>query len=229
MKDRTLVVDIGGSHVKLLTSPKRRIKFDSGLEMGPRDFVARFREATATEKFNRVSIGFPAPTRGGRILTDPKHLGKGWTKFDFGKALGVPAIVINDAALQALGSHVSGRTLFLGLGTGLGAALVWNNNLLSLELGDLPYRDRRKIEDWLGTAAMENLGKKKWRDEVRYAVTQLKLSFIADTVVLGGGNVKKMDHLPPGVVAGDNRNAYLGGKRLWEKDKKTGEPRWRIL
>lgn len=229
MKEKILVVDIGGSHVKLMTSPKRRTKFDSGPGLRPSDFVDRFQEATTNQNYNRISIGFPAPVRNGKILHDPKHLGKGWTKFDFEKALGAPTILINDAAMQALGSHLRGRTLFLGLGTGLGAALVWENNLLPLELGDLPYRDHRRIEEWLGTTAMENLGKKKWRDEVRYAVTQLKLAFIADTVVLGGGNVKKMDRLPPGIVAGDNRNAYLGGKRIWEKDRKSGGARWRIL
>ena len=110
-----------------------------------------------------------------------------------------------------------------------GAALVWNNNLLPLELGDLPYRDHRKIEDWLGKDGLEHLGEKAWRNEVLYCVTQLKLSFVADTVVLGGGNVKKMKHLPRGVKRGDNRNAFLGGRRLWQTNRKTGESRWRIL
>jgi polyphosphate glucokinase len=162
-------------------------------------------------------------------VKDPKHLGKGWAGFNFSRALKRPTRVINDAAMQALGSHVRGRMLFLGLGTGLGAALVWNNNLLPLELGDLPYRDHRKIEDWLGKDGLERLGEKAWREEVLYCVTQLKLSFVADTVVLGGGNVKKMSRLPRGVKKGDNRNAFLGGCRLWETDRKTGESRWRIL
>jgi polyphosphate glucokinase len=229
MKENVLVVDIGGSNVKILTSPSERIKFNSGGDMRPRDFAQQFKKSVRDLKFDKVSIGFPAVVRNGRIMHDPKHLGKGWAGFNFSRAFGKPARVINDASMQALGSHVKGRTLFLGLGTGLGAALVWENNVLPLELGDLPYRDHRKIEDWLGRSGFDRLGKDAWRDEVRYAVTQLKLSFIADVVVLGGGNVKKMDYLPEGVQPGDNRNAYLGGCRLWEADKKTGKPRWQIL
>jgi polyphosphate glucokinase len=229
MKRNVLVVDIGGTHVKLLISAKEKLKFDSGPEMRPRDFVRKFHETVTELKFASVSIGFPSVVREGKIVKDPKHLGKGWVGFNFSRALRRPTRVINDAAMQALGSHVRGRTLFLGLGTGLGAALVWNNNLLPLELGDLPYRDHRKIEDWLGKDGLERLGKEAWRGEVLYCVKQLKLSFVADTVVLGGGNVKKMSRLPRGVKKGDNRNAFLGGCRLWETDRKTGEPRWRIL
>jgi polyphosphate glucokinase len=229
MKENILVVDIGGSHVKVMTSATERIKFNSGADMRPRDFVQEFKKAVRELKFDKVSIGFPAPVRDGKIVHDPKHLGKGWAGFNFRPALGKPVRVINDASMQALGSHVRGRTLFLGLGTGLGAALVWANNVLPLELGELPYRDHRKIEDWLGKSAIDRLGKEAWRDEVRYAVAQLKISFIADIVVLGGGNVKKMDRLPAGVQPGDNRNAYLGGCRLWEIDRKTGRPRWQIL
>ncbi len=229
MNDRVLVADIGGSHVKIMTSPKERLKFDSGANMRPRDFIEQFNLTTSGLKFDKISIGFPAPVRGGKIVHDPKHLGKGWTGFNFRRALGKPVRVINDASMQALGSHTRGRTLFLGLGTGLGAALVWNNNVLPLELGDLPYRDHRKIEDWLGKIGLERMGKEAWREEVCYAIAQLKLAFIADVVVLGGGNVKKMDKLPPGVEHGDNRNAFLGGRRLWETDRKTGRPRWHIL
>ena len=229
MKRNILVVDIGGTQVKLMLSPRDELKFDSGADMTPRDFVRRFHEATADLTFSTISIGFPSPVRNGKIVKDPKHLGKGWAGFNFSRVLGKPTRVINDAAMQALGSHVHGRLLFLGLGTGLGAALVWDNNVLQLELGDLPYRGHRKIEDFVGRDALERLGKKAWRAEVRYVVTQLKLSFIADVVVLGGGNVKKMTRLPKGVEKGDNRNAYLGGVRLWEIDRKTGKPRWQIL
>ena len=229
MKRNILVVDIGGTQVKLMLSPRDELKFNSGADMTPRDFVQRFHEATADLKFSTISIGFPAPVRNGKIVKDPKHLGHGWAGFSFSRVLGKPTRVINDAAMQALGSHVRGRLLFLGLGTGLGAALVWDNNVLQLELGDLPYRGHRKIEDFVGKDALERLGKKAWRAEVRYVVTQLKLSFIADVVVLGGGNVKKMTRLPKGVEKGDNRNAYLGGVRLWEIDRKTGKPRWQIL
>jgi polyphosphate glucokinase len=229
MKRDVLVVDIGGTHVKLLMSPKDKTKFDSGPEMTPRGFVRKFHEATAELKFAMVSIGFPSVVREGKIVKEPKHLGQGWIGFNFRRALKRPTRIINDAAMQALGSHVRGRTLFLGLGTGLGAALVWKNNLLPLELGDLPYRDHRKIEDWLGKDGLEGLGEKAWREEVLYCVKQLKLSFVADTVVLGGGNVKRMKRLPRGVKKGDNRKAFFGGCRLWETDRKTGAPRWRIL
>jgi len=229
MKSSVLVVDIGGTHVKLLMSAKDKLKFDSGPGMTSRDFVRKFHETTKQLKFGAISIGFPSVVRKGKIVKDPKHLGKGWVGFNFSRALKKPTRVINDAAMQALGSHIRGRMLFLGLGTGLGAALVWSKNLLPLELGDLPYRDHRKIEDWLGINGLERLGEKAWREEVLYCVTQLKLSFVADTVVLGGGNVKKMKHLPRGVKRGDNRNAFLGGRRLWEIDRKTEIPHWRIL
>jgi predicted NBD/HSP70 family sugar kinase len=224
-----LVADIGGTQVKVMTSPKDQIKFDSGGDMRPRDFVERFRENVKGLKFDRLSIGFPAPVRNGKIVREPKHLGNGWAGFSFTRALHKPARVINDAAMQALGSHVRGRVLFLGLGTGLGAALVWRNCVLPLELGDLPYRNHRKIEDFLGKEGLERLGRKAWRAEVLYAVGQLKLSFVADTIVLGGGNAQKMNGLPRGIEKGDNRNAFLGGVRLWEIDRRTGKPRWQIL
>jgi polyphosphate glucokinase len=229
MKRNVLVVDIGGTHVKLMMSFRDKLKFDSGPDMTPHDFVNKFHETVADLKFAAVSIGFPSVVRDGKIVKEPKHLSKGWIGFDFGRAVKKPVRVINDAAMQALGSHVRGRMLFLGLGTGLGAALVWSNNLMPLELGDLPYREHRKIEDWLGKDGLEELGEKAWRKEVIYCVKQLKLSFVADTVVLGGGNVKKMARLPRGAKRGDNRNAFLGGCRLWETDRRTGQPRWRIL
>jgi polyphosphate glucokinase len=229
MHGRILVADIGGTQVKVMTSPKDQIKFDSGGDMRPRDFVERFRENVKGLKFDRLSIGFPAPVRNGKIVRDPKHLGKGWAGFNFTRALHKPTRVINDAAMQALGSYARGRILFLGLGTGLGSALVWRNYVLPLELGDLPYRNHRKIEDFLGKEGLEKLGRKVWRAEVLYAVRQLKLSFVADTIVLGGGNVAKMNELPRGVEKGDNRNAFLGGVRLWEVDRRTGKARWQIL
>src|SRR5262249_11243463 len=192
MKCKVLVIDIGGTHVKLMMSAEDELKFASGPDMTPHDFVKKFHETVADVEFPAVSIGFPSVTHDGKIVKEPKHLGKGWIGFNFGRALKKPVRVINDAAMQALGSHVRGRTLFLGLGTGLGAALVWNDNLMSLELGDLPYRGYRKIEDWLGKDGLEQLGAKAWRKEVIYCGKQLKLSFVADTVVLGGGNVKKI-------------------------------------
>ena len=195
--------------------------------MTPRDFVRKFHQTTTELKFATVSIGFPSVVREGKIVKDRNISAKGWVGFNFSRALKKPTRVINDAAMQALGSHIRGRMLFLGLGTGLGAALVWSNNLLPLELGDLPYRDHRKIEDWLGIDGLERLGEKAWREEVLYCVTQLKLSFVADTVVLGGGNVKKMKQLPHGVKRGDNRNAFLGGvvcgKSIAKRNNRVGE------
>src|SRR5205085_9183720 len=159
MKRNILVVDIGGTQVKLMLSPNKELKFDSGADMTPHDFVRRFHAATADLKFSAVSIGFPSTVRNRKIVKDPKHLGHGWAGFNFSRVLGKPTRVINDAAMQALGSHVRGRLLFLGLGTGLGAALVWDNNVLQLELGDLPYRDHRKIEDFVGKDGVDRRGK----------------------------------------------------------------------
>jgi predicted NBD/HSP70 family sugar kinase len=226
---KTLVVDIGGTHVKLRMKRSEHRMFDSGPRMEPRDFIARFKKHTRGWKFDNVSIGFPAPVRGGKIVRSPKHLGKGWVGFDFRKALGKPAQVINDAAMQALGSYREGRMLFLGLGTGLGSALLLENMLFPLELGDLPYRDRDIIENFLGIPGIERLGLDKWKREVLFAVTQLKKSFITDYVVLGGGNVHRFDQLPEGIERGENENAFLGGLRLWEKNARTGKPKWRII
>ncbi len=229
MKKKVLVVDIGGTHVKLLMSARDRRMFDSGSKMRANELVAQIKKNTADWRFAAISIGFPAPVRSGRIAKEPKHLGKGWVGFDFGKSLGKPVQVINDAAMQALGSYHGGRMLFLGLGTGLGSALAWEKTLLPLELGDLPYRDRGIIENYLGIPGLKKLGESGWKREVIFAVTQLKLSFIADYVVLGGGNAHRFDTLPTGIEHGQNENAFLGGKRLWEIDSRTRKKRWRVL
>jgi hypothetical protein len=229
MKKKILVVDIGGTHVKLLIEGADQRRFDSGGRMQPSDFIAQIKEQTHDWQFDNISIGFPSPVRDGRIAKEPKHLGKGWVGFDFRHALGKPVHVINDAAMQALGSYHGGRMLFLGLGTGLGSALVWEKTLLPLELGDLPYRDRGIIENYLGIPGLDLLGEQKWKHEVIFAVTQLRLSFIADYVVLGGGNAHRFDTLPKGIEHGQNENAFLGGKRLWEIDSRTRKKKWRVL
>ena len=230
MKNIVLVVDIGGTQVKLLMSPLVQRSFASGPRMRPKKMVAKFKATVRGWKFDVASIGFPAPVRKGRITRDPKHLGKGWAGFDFARAIGKPARVINDAAMQALGSyHGGGRMLFLGLGTGLGSALVWEKTLLPLELGDLPYSEGEIIENYLGVPGVALLGKKKWKREVIYAVTQLKRSFIADYVVLGGGNVRRFHTLPEGIEPGKNENAFLGGLRLWETKRNSRELKWRVL
>jgi ROK family protein len=228
-KKKILVIDIGGTHVKLMISRRDKRKFDSGPRMTPRQMVAKIKQAVQGWKFDRIAIGFPAPVRNGRIVRDPKHLGKGWVGFDFSKALGKPVRVINDAAMQALGSYHGGRMLFLGLGTGLGSAMAWQRNLLPLELGDLPYRDGKIIEQYLGKPGLARLGLRAWKNEVKHAVQQLKRALIANYVVLGGGNAKRFTTLPEGIELGHNRNAFLGGVRLWETDRKTRRSKWHVI
>jgi len=228
--NKTLVVDIGGTHVKLMLEGAEQRQFDSGSKMQPADFTARVKEKTRDWKIDNISIGFPSVVRGRKIVKEPKHLGNGWIGFDFEKSLGKPVHVINDASMQALGSyHRRGRMLFLGLGTGLGSALVWEKTLFPLELGDLPYRDGDIIEEWVGQPGLERLGQKKWMREVEFAITYLKKSFIADYVVVGGGNARFFDQLPDGFERGSNRNAYRGGVRLWEMDDLTGRKKWRVM
>ena len=229
MKKKILVVDIGGTNVKLMISRRKKRKFKSGPKLTPSEMVAQIKEEVEDWKFDAVSIGFPAPVRDGRILEEPKHLGKGWVRFNFEKAFGKPVRIVNDAALQALGSYRGGRMLFLGLGTGLGSTLVLRDMVIPLELGDLPYRDDRIIEDFLGKPGMAELGEKEWERQVMSAVDQLKKSFIADYVVLGGGSAKKLKKLPDGVELGHNRNAFLGGVRLWQIDPRTRRPKWKIM
>jgi hypothetical protein len=229
MKRRILVVDIGGTHVKLLMSARNQREFSSGSRLGPKQFRKKFKEAVCGWKFDRVSIGFPAAVRKKQIAREPKHLGRGWLGFNFSRALGMPVRLVNDAAMQALGSYRGGRMLFLGLGTGLGSAFMWRNTLMPLELGDLPYPDGRIIENDLGLPGLELLGEKKWKREVRYAVTQLRKCFIADYVVLGGGLVQRIDQLPEGVERGRNQNAFLGGIRLWETKRNSRQQKWHVL
>jgi hypothetical protein len=228
-KKKVLVIDIGGTHVKLLISRAKKRKFKSGPKMTPREMVSQIKSELNGWKYDAISIGFPSPVRNGRILTEPKHLGKGWVAFNFEKALRKPVRIINDAAMQALGSYRGGRMLFLGLGTGLGSALVLRNILLPLELGDLPYRNRMVIEDFLGKPGIAKLGPKEWQRNVIRAVEQLKKSLIADYVVLGGGNAKKLKALPKGAELGHNRNAFLGGERLWQTDPHTRRQKWKII
>ena len=226
---KILVVDIGGTHVKLMISRTQKRKFDSGMRLNPRQLVAEILDIAADWDYDAVALGFPSPVYKGRIMKDPKHLAKGWIGWDFKKSLGKPTRVINDAAMQALGSYHGGRMLFLGLGTGLGSALVWENNLLPLELGDLPYGNGEMIEDYISKRGLERLGRKVWLREVDAAITRLKMAMIADYVVLGGGNAKQLTTLPKGFELGANRNAYLGGCRLWQKDPRAGRDKWNII
>ena len=229
MTKNILVIDIGGSHVKLMISRAQKRKFESGPDLTPREMLAQMKPLLRDWKFDLVSIGFPAPVGNGRILNEPKNLGSGWTRFDFEKSLRKPVRIINDAAMQALGSYHGGRMLFLGLGTGLGSTLILRRMVLPLELGDLPYRDHQIIEDHLGKSGMRMLGEKEWQREVMRAVVQLKKALIADYVVLGGSGAKKLDALPDMIELGHNRNAFLGGVRLWQVDPRTRRPKWNIL
>jgi polyphosphate glucokinase len=229
MKKRILAIDVGGSNVKLMISRWEKQKFKSGPGLTPREMVAQMKPLLQDWNFDAVSMGFPAPVRNGRIMSEPKHLGPGWTRFNFEKSLGKPIRIINDAAMQALGSFHGGRMLFLGLGTGLGSTLIWETNVLPLELGDLPYGNGDTIEDYLGKSGMKQLGEKEWKREVLRAVLLLKKSLIADYVVLGGGSAKKFDQLPNGIEWGHNRNAFLGGVRLWQTDPRTRRAKWQIM
>lgn len=226
---RILVIDVGGSNVKLMISRAQRRKFKSGPDLTPREMVAQIKPLVQDWRFEGISMGFPSPVRNGCILNEPKHIGSGWARFNFEKSLGKQVRIINDAAMQALGSFRGGRMLFLGLGTGLGSTLIWGTNVMPLELGDLPYGNAHIIEDYLGKSGMKRLGEKRWKREVLRAIALLKKSLIADYVVLGGGSAKKFDDLPDGIELGHNRNAFLGGVRLWQIDPRTRRPKWNII
>lgn len=226
---KVLVVDVGGTNIKLMLSRAQRRKIDSGPDLTPRQLLASIKPPLDDWQFDVVSIGFPAPIKNGRIVSEPKNLGKGWTRFNFEKVFARPVRLINDAAMQALGSYHGGRMLFLGLGTGFGSALVWNGAVLPLELGDLPYLSEGSIEDRIGKAGMKQIGRKTWETDVERIVTQMQQAFVADYVVLGGGNGKLLQHLPAKAELGHNRNAYLGGCRLWQVNRRTRRPKWAIL
>lgn len=214
---RTLVIDIGGTHVKALATGRRTpLRVPSGPTLTPTAMVRAVREGTAGWKFDQVSIGFPGPIVHGRIVSEPHNLGAGWVGFNFHKAFGKPVKVINDAAMQALGSYQGGRMLFLGLGTGLGSALIIDGLLEPMELGHLPYKKGRTYEDYVGVRGLKRLGKKKWRKHVLDVIERLKAAFEADEVVVGGGNAKLIEEWPKGVRTGSNAQAFRGGYRLWQ-------------
>jgi predicted NBD/HSP70 family sugar kinase len=217
--DRTLVIDVGGTNLKVLAEGgDDRIKIKSGKHVTPEDMVSRVTEAARSEGWNwtRVSIGFPAPIVGGRILTDPSNLGDGWRGVDLPAAFGCPVRIINDAAMQALGSWHGGRMMFLGLGTGLGAAYVEDGHLEPVELGHMPWDSKHTYEDLAGKSGLKKLGFDAWKAHIWAVIERLTESIDPDYFVLGGGNVKKLDELPPRCERGDNRNAFTGGYRLWD-------------
>ena len=218
---KVLAIDIGGTHVKVLaTGRKKHLQIDSGPTMTPKKMIAAVRAASAGWKYEAVSIGYPGAVVHGHPVAEPHNLGRGWVGFDFRKAFGRPVKVINDAAMQALGSYRGGRMLFLGLGTGLGSALIVDGVLGPMELAHLPYKNGRTYEDYVGLAGLKRLGKKKWRRHVADVVAQLEKALQADYVVLGGGNAKLLNRLPPGTRLGDNANAFIGGFRLWQTPRR---------
>jgi len=211
-----LVIDIGGSNVKMLTTGQTEPrKFPSGPTLTPRLMVAGVKKTTADWKYEVISIGYPGPVLRGRPVVEPYNLGKGWVGFDYAKAFGCMVRIINDAAMQALGSYRGGRMLFLGLGTGLGTTLIVDGIVEPMELGHLPYK-KGTYEDYLGVQGLEKRGKARWRREVAEVVARLVAALEPDEVVLGGGNVKRLKKLPPLCREGANANAFLGGFRLWE-------------
>jgi predicted NBD/HSP70 family sugar kinase len=215
---KILVVDVGGTHIKMLaTGQKEARKIASGPTMTAGKMVRVVKECVKDWKYDRVSLGYPGPIINGHALREPHNLGSGWMKCDFSKAFGCPVKILNDAAMQALGSYQGGRMLFLGLGTGLGSAMIVNGTLEPMELAHLIYKKGKTYEDYLGLRGLERLGKKKWRVQVAKIVKKLKAALEADYVVLGGGNNKKLKKLPAGARLGSNENAFLGGFRMWEK------------
>ena len=218
ISSRVLVIDVGGTHVKMLaTGQKEPRKYPSGPTMTPRRMVRLVKKAALDWKFDRVSLGYPGPVIHGHPLREPHNLGTGWMGFDFRKAFGCPVKIINDAAMQALGSYKGGRMLFLGLGTGLGSAMIVDGMLQPMELAHLIYKNGKSYEDYLGLRGLERSGKKKWRKHVTAITKRLKAALEADYVVLGGGNSKKLKKLPPGTRLGRNENAFQGGFRMWQK------------
>jgi polyphosphate glucokinase len=211
-----LVVDVGGTHVKMLAAGHAiKREFPSGPRMTPGRMMKTVLRMTADWKYELVSMGFPGPVAHGRIIAEPANLGRGWIGYDFAEAFGRPVKIINDAAMQALGSYRSGSMLFLGLGTGLGTALVVDGVIEPLELAHLPYKKGRSYEDYVGLRGLLRLGKKRWRKHVFEVVERLRRAMEVDDLVLGGGNTKLLKRLPPGARPGDNANAFKGGFLLW--------------
>jgi len=213
-----LAVDVGGSHVKArLSGESDRRRFDSGPNLTPQQMVEGVHALAAGWFFDRVSVGIPTPVRGGKPIAEPVNLGDGWVGFDYDAAFGVPTKVVNDAVMQAIGSYDGGRMLFLGLGTGLGSALIVDGVVEPLELGHLPFR-KKTFEDYVSARALERHGKKKWREAVFEVVERLSAAIEPEYVVIGGGGADELDELPPNSRRGDNEQAFVGGFRLWEPE-----------
>jgi predicted NBD/HSP70 family sugar kinase len=223
---KTLVIDVGGTHVKLSATGRRNVlAIPSGPKMTARRMVTEVLQSVLGWEYHTVSIGYPGPVRGNKPARDPHNLGPGWVRFNFEKAFRCPVRIVNDAAMQALGSYEGGRMLFLGLGTGLGSAVIAEGVLQPMELAHLPYRRNRTFEEYVGIAGLKRLGEQRWRQHALRIMKQLKDALQVDYVVLGGGNSKRFEALPAGVRHGDNSNAFRGGFRLWRNPHKEGKKR----
>src|SRR5271168_2644790 len=215
-QSKTLVIDVGGTNIKILgPGPNDVTKIPSGSQMTARKMIREVLSVIRAQKPSAISIGFPGPVAHGMPVAEPHNLGRGWVGVDFAKAFGCPVKVINDAALQALGSYEGGRMLFLGLGTGLGSAMIVDGLVEPMELAHLPYRNGKTYEDYLGLRGLKRMGKKKWRLYVTQIVKELQAALNPEYVVLGGGNATKIKTLPPNARLGANDKAFLGGFRLW--------------
>ena len=213
---RVLVVDVGGSHVKMLaTGEQEPRRFPSGPKLTPAKLVAKVKRATADWKYDVVALGYPGSVLHGRIAAEPFNLGKSWVGFDFEARFDCPVKLINDAAMQALGGYRNGRMLFLGLGTGLGTAFIVAGNVEPMELGHLPYR-KATFEDYVGARGFERLGKKKWTRHVLAVIDSLRAALEPDEILIGGGNAPKLEELPPDCRRGGNADAFAGGFRRWK-------------
>ena len=221
----TLAIDIGGTHVKIRIpgEPQKR-EFESGPTLTPKQMVDGVKKLAAGWKFDSITIGLPAPIRNNKPVKNPANLGPGWVGFDYDADFGVPVKIINDAAMQAVGSYKGGRMLFLGLGTGLGSCLIVDHSVVPLELAHMPYRKGRTFEVYVGLRGLKRLGKKRWRKQVGDVCDILYAALLPDEIVIGGGNVKNLKELPAHCRAGDNANAFEGGFRLWQKDWASAVP-----
>jgi polyphosphate glucokinase len=212
-----LVIDVGGTHVKFrIGAHGAASEFESGPKLAPGRMVRRLCKLLDGRRYDAVSIGYPGLVYHGRIAADPHNLGKGWVGYDFAAAFGRPVRLVNDAAMQAIGSYRGGRMLFLGLGTGLGATLIINGVVEPTEVGHMPYKHGRTFEDYVGERGRERLGNRRWREAVLEVIAALNAAFEADYIVLGGGNAKRLKKLPRGVRLGGNNHAFIGGLRLWD-------------
>jgi predicted NBD/HSP70 family sugar kinase len=221
----TLVVDIGGTNIKLWrTGEDDKVKFPSGKELTPEGMIKEIKENLDDFTFDRVSIGYPGPVVHGRPAAEPYNLGAGWVDFDFAQSFGCLVRVMNDACMQALGSYEGGKMLYLGLGTSMGTAFIQDKTIVPLALGHLKFHQGENFNHYLSRKGLDRNGPKQWREAVFDAAATLKEAFLADYVVVGGGNAKKLKDLPEGVRLGSNHNAYFGGLRMWEDAQELEAP-----